>query len=91
VASYTIVAVRTGSVAAPFAHDHIEAVKLDDGTVLSRADVIVNISHGHVYYTNGSPPALVIVHRCPHCGAGNYITTHPDSTTANNLLDLPRF
>lgn len=38
-----------------------------------------------------SDAARVIVAGCPRCGSGDYITTEPDWTEENNLLDLPRF
>ena len=76
----------------PSRHDHIEKVKLIDGTIEYRATVIFNIKHlTDRYFTNASPPAPVWVHHCPHCHAGDYITTHPDNTPTNNLLSLPRF
>jgi hypothetical protein len=89
VARYTIVAVRVGSVPYPSHHEHIEAVKLSDGAVLTRGQVITMIGQGHTFVTTGG--GQVYVHRCPHCGTGDYITTHPDSTVTNNLLHLPRF
>jgi hypothetical protein len=73
-------------------HDHIARVKLlnqrDDYT---RAQIIGWIRAGHVFYTYANPPALVYVRSCPHCAASDYITTSPDGTTKNNLLDLPRY
>ena len=72
-------------------HEHIAYVRLTTGIVLDRATVITRIRMGERFFTNASPPALVYVHSCPHCGAGDYITTHPDDTTRNNLLHLSRF
>jgi uncharacterized protein DUF3892 len=73
-------------------HDHIGRVKIlgAEGDY-TRAQIIVWIYEGHEFYTNAVPPALVYVHSCPHCGAWDYITTHPDDTTTNNLLSLPRY
>jgi hypothetical protein len=75
-------------------HPHIGWVRLTTNEVESREAVIRYIlREGWIYYT--SPPsgsgAKVIVADCPYCGSGDYITTEPDSTEANNLLDLPRF
>jgi hypothetical protein len=77
-----------------YAHPHIAEVRLSDGTVETRAQVINYIlNHGMIYMTQpvNAPAARVIVASCKVCGSGDYITTAPDSTTANNLLDLPRF
>ncbi|MDQ6810339.1 MAG: DUF3892 domain-containing protein [Actinomycetota bacterium] len=75
-------------------HPHIAKIKLSDGTVETRSQVIMYIEQykmTYVTYAPGVPEAKVVVARCPHCGSGDYITTEPDYTTANNLLDLPRF
>jgi hypothetical protein len=64
---------------------------LSGGAVLPRATVIAKIRAGDQFFTNAQPPARVYVHPCPHCGAWDYITTHPDSTPQNNLLHLPKF
>jgi hypothetical protein len=75
-------------------HEHITNVKIGTGdTILSRATVIKDLrsSSGDRYYTyGGGKYADVIVVTCPHCTFRDYITTEPDSTTANNLLSLPR-
>jgi hypothetical protein len=91
VANYVIVAVSVTSVQAPSHHEHIAAVKLSTGTILTRAEVIGKIRAGDTFVTAGNPPGRVYVHTCPHCGTSDYITTHPDSTPTNNLLHLPRF
>ncbi len=75
-------------------HPHIAKVRLTSGAVLTRSDVIFNIRYrGVTYYTypNGVIGAKVIVRQCPDCGSGDYITTEPDWTDDNNLLELPRF
>jgi Protein of unknown function (DUF3892) len=80
-------AVRSGD-------DHITMVQLATGVSISRETVISNLRSvwGDRYYTlGGGARADVIVGRCPRCSAGDYITTAPDYTTANNLLHLPRF
>jgi Protein of unknown function (DUF3892) len=90
---YKVVAVRTEQPAG-YSHPHIAKVKLSDGTIETRAQVIRYIrNHKMTYVTwaSGVPQAKIIVARCSKCGSGDYITTEPDYTEKNNLLDLPRF
>jgi hypothetical protein len=91
VAQHSITAIRTER--APGAeHEHIARVKLlGHSQDYARSSVIQAIRNGDVFYTYANPPARVYVHSCPYCAASDYITTHPDSTTTNNLLDLPRY
>ncbi len=73
-------------------HEHIARVKLLNHTQdYARSSIINAIRQGDVFYTYATPPARVYVHRCPYCSASDYITTHPDATATNNLLDLPRY
>jgi Protein of unknown function (DUF3892) len=74
-------------------HDHIAAVKVvGSERSIPRSDVEYAIRYGgDVFYTNATPPARVIVRNCPFCYAHDYITTEPDYTVANNLLDLPKY
>lgn len=90
-ASYTINAVRKEPVAAPVSHQHIASVRLTDGSTLTRAQVIQKINGGDTFTTSGYPAGRVYVHNCPRCGTGDYITTHPDATTTNNLDNLPAY
>jgi hypothetical protein len=92
-ASYEITAVRTEPSHVGGHHEHITYVRCSDGSTWSRPTVISDIRYGSdSYYTyGGGQYADVIVRGCPCCGYGDYITTTPDSTTANNLLSLPRF
>jgi Protein of unknown function (DUF3892) len=89
--TYYIEAVRLEPGWGQTRHQHIGYVRLTTGIVLDRATVIMRIRMGERFFTNASPPALVYVHSCPHCGASDYITTHPDYTTTNNLLHLQKF
>jgi hypothetical protein len=78
------------------AHEHITAVELNSNPAhrYSRATIIKDLRNpwGDRYYTyGGGVRADVVVAGCPHCGFGDYITTEPDWTKANNLLSLPRF
>jgi hypothetical protein len=77
-------------------HEHIAEVELNNnaGMRYSRDVIIADLRnpYGDRYYTYAAGTrADVIVAGCPSCGAGDYITTEPDWTTANNLLSLPRF
>lgn len=90
-ATYSITAVHLEA-ALGATHEHIARVKLlNQPGDYARAQIIASIRAGDVYYTYANPPALVYVHPCPYCYASDYITTHPDSTPTNNLLDLPRY
>lgn len=73
-------------------HSHITEVELADGSREARSTVISNIRFfGKRYWTEGGGErASVVVRGCPFCPASDYITTMPDTTTANNLLKLPR-
>jgi hypothetical protein len=73
-----------------YSHEHISHVRTADGRTLTRETVIQRIYNGwEAFYTLVSGyRADVVVRGCPYCGAGDYITTLPDS---NNLLSLPRF
>lgn len=91
--AYYVTAVRTEQPAG-CSHPHISHVRLRGGTVETRGQVIMYIrEHGMEYFTLSptGASARVIVAGCPRCGSGDYITTEPDWTEENNLLDLPRF
>ena len=91
-ATHTITAVHLEPAYAPSTHEHIARVRIAGHTSdYSRAQVIAAIRGGDRFFTNAVPPALVYVHRCPHCAASDYITMHPDATATNNLLHLPRY
>jgi hypothetical protein len=91
VATYSITQVHM-EYAVGGGHEHIGRVRLlDQQGDFTRAQIINAIRNGDVFYTYANPPALVYVHACPYCAASDYITTHPDATTKNNLLDLPRY
>lgn len=78
------------------AHEHIDAVELNGNSRLRfpRSTVIADLKNpwGDRYYTyTGGQYAEVVVRGCPYCNSGEYITTLPDTTILNNLLQLPRF
>lgn len=91
--TFEITGVRTETTAAD-PHEHITAVRIGTGdAILSRSTVIADLrsASGDRYRTyGGGKYADVIAVTCPHCTFRDYITTEPDSTTANNLLSLPR-
>lgn len=77
-------------------YPHIAKVQLSDGTIETRDEIIVYIRECKMLYvtwtpSRGVPAARVIVTGCPTCGSDDYITTEPDHTEKNGLLDLPRF
>jgi Protein of unknown function (DUF3892) len=88
---HQITRVRMVSASGGGYHEHIGAVELSTGQVLSVSEAISAIRRGIGFYTlvNGSQ-ARVYVHNCGKC-RGPYITTSPDGTTANNLDNLPKF
>ena len=91
VAAYSITQIHVEQ--APGAtHEHIARVRLlNQPGDYTRAQIIKAIYAGDQFFTYATPPARVHVARCPHCAAGDYITTDPDGTKRNNLLDLPRY
>ena len=77
-------------------HEHITRVRIgfDPGAGLSRATVALALQdpRGDRYdaFANGEL-ADVVIRTCPKCPATDYITTKSDTTTANSLLELPRY
>jgi Protein of unknown function (DUF3892) len=91
VATYSIAAVHL-EIAPGATHYHIARVKLlGVKGDFPRSQIIAWIGEGHEFWTYATPPARVYVRGCPDCYAGDYITTSPDATTRNNLLDLPNY
>lgn len=77
-------------------HEHISMVELSNRSDqrFSRETIIRDLRdpYGDRYYTyGGGLRADVVVRGCPYCTSGSYITTLPDTTIKNNLLELPRF
>jgi hypothetical protein len=94
-ATYEITRVRTVQTFGS-AHEHIDAVELNGNLNLRfpRSTIIADLKnpYGDRYYTyGGGQYADVVVRGCPYCAFGEYITTLPDTTILNNLLQLPRF
>jgi len=74
-------------------HQHVGAVCLaQTGTKLKKSTVVADLrkSDGDRYFTleDGEKAYLRVV-SCPRCDDGDYLTTSPDDTKANNLLSLP--
>jgi Protein of unknown function (DUF3892) len=95
VATFEITKVRTEKSASE-THEHISMVELNgkENLRFSRSIIVKDLKDpsGDRYYTYaGGERADVILVECPTCTFGDYITTAPDTTTANNLLKLPRF
>lgn len=93
--TYRITAVRV-EMTADEPHEHIARVRIgfDAGAGLSRATLVSELSSakGDRYdaFANGELTEVVL-RACPACPATDYITTKSAHTTANNLLDLPRY
>lgn len=93
--TYRITAVRVETTADD-PHEHITRVRigLDSSAGLSGPTVVSNLrdARGDRYDTFADGVlADVVVRTCPTCPFSDYITTTPDSETANNLLALPRY
>jgi hypothetical protein len=95
-ATYRIAEVRVEKTAAD-PHEHITRVRITGDTSSQGISVSVVAAdlrdpNGDRYSTTGGgETASVYVRQCPRCTYRDYITTHPDSTTKNNLLSLPRY
>jgi len=93
--TYRITAVRVET-SGDDAHEHISRVRLgfDGGVGLSREALVAELHNpkGDRYdaFANGELTE-VILRTCPACPATDYVTTKSQHTTANNLLDLPRY
>jgi hypothetical protein len=77
-------------------HEHIARVRigLDTSAGLSHETLVSDLKDpkGDRYdtFANGELTDVVI-RTCPTCSAADYITTRSQNTTANNLLELPRY
>jgi hypothetical protein len=74
-------------------HRHIAGVCTTDGNRYTRAAVVRGLRRGERWVTTDGRTQAVIreIDYCPRyrCPATPYITTEPDSTTTNNLENLP--
>lgn len=71
--------------------EHITRVKLADGTEETREQVVKYIDQNMEYFYTKSSGYKAIVESVHPSGRPAYIRTKGDSTTADNLLSLPRF
>jgi hypothetical protein len=72
-------------------HRHIAALCLEDRRRVAKAAAIANIKAGREsYYTyaGGQRAEVEVASRCTRC-ASEYLRTNRDTTTKNNLLELP--
>jgi hypothetical protein len=93
--TYRITAVRVETTAAD-PHEHIARVRIgfDTSAGLSREALVSELKDpkGDRYdtFANGELTEVVL-RTCPTCPATDYVTTRSEHTTANNLLELPRY
>jgi hypothetical protein len=93
--TYRITAVRVETTADD-PHEHIARVRigLDTSAGVSRETLVsdLNDPKGDRYNTFANGELTdVVLGTCPTCPATDYITTRSQHTTANNLLELPRY
>lgn len=72
-------------------HRHIAALCLSDGRRILKAQAITEIQLGRErYYTyaGGQVATVELVNACTRC-ASAYLRTTRDTTTLNNLVELP--
>jgi hypothetical protein len=72
-------------------HRHIASLCLSDGARVTKSQAIADINSGReTYYTyaEGQVARVEVVDRCAQCRS-QYLRTDRDTTTHNNLLELP--
>lgn len=90
-ASHKVTQTGKGTVWTGGQHRHIESLCLAEGGSVSKSKAIWNIeSRLESYYTEGGGQRanVEVVQRCGRC-ASKYLRTDRDTTTKNNLLELP--
>ena len=93
--TYRITAVRVETTTDD-PHEHIARVRIgiDSSTGRSRETLVSDLKdpQGDRYdtFANGELTEVVL-RTCPTCPATDYLTTRSKHTTANNLLELPRY
>ncbi|OME58211.1 hypothetical protein BSK59_08485 [Paenibacillus odorifer] len=88
--SYQITHIRL-SVATPTSSEHIKEVKLSSGVIETVAQVVKYIDSKMEYFYTTSAGSKAIVESVHPSGRAAYIRTKGNSTTSDNLLNLPRF
>ncbi|WP_068779650.1 DUF3892 domain-containing protein [Paenibacillus sp. GM2] len=71
--------------------EHIEKIKLSDGTIETREQAVKYIDSNFEYYCTTSAGSHAVVESVHPTGRAPYIRTKGNSTTKDNLLSLPRF
>lgn len=72
-------------------HRHIAALCLSDGRRVNKSQAISDINNGretYHTYADGQVATVEVVDRCARCRS-QYLRTDRDTTTRNNLLELP--
>lgn len=90
-ASNKVIKTGKGTVWTGGQHRHIETLCLEDGRRVAKATAISNIENkSESYYTtaDGQTANVEVVQRCSRC-ASKYLRTDRDTTTKDNLLELP--
>ena len=90
-ASYRVDATDKVSVSEGGEHRHIVTLCLEDGRRIPKAVAIRNTRlRAETYYTfrAGQRAEVEVSTQCPLCYS-EYLRTNQDSTTRNNLLELP--
>jgi hypothetical protein len=91
VASYRVDATQKESISTGGEHQHIVALCLEDRRRIPRAVAIRNVRfHAETYYTfrDGLRAEVEVSTQCSRCYS-EYLRTNQDTTTRNNLLELP--
>jgi hypothetical protein len=90
--TYTVTGVRRET-SADGTHTHVEGVCTDAGEHRTREQVVESIMAGNVWQTaaHGYAVTITTMSFCPapKCLASPYLRTDPDSTTLDNLENLP--
>jgi hypothetical protein len=89
--SYRVDATDKESVTEGGEHRHIVSLCLEDGRRIPKAVAIRNTRlRAETYYTfrQGQRAEVEVSTQCPLCYS-EYLRTNQDSTTKNNLLELP--
>jgi len=90
-ASYRVDKTDKETVSLGIVHRHIAALCLQDGRRVPKATAIRNIVYRiEAYYTyaSGQRAEVEVVDRCSQCHSA-FLRTDRDTTTENNLLELP--
>lgn len=85
-----IIAIRVSSPYASHPSD-IVAVKLSNGNILSTQEVILEINYGKEFFYTTSYNSHAYVEAVVSATGRSYIRTKANTTTSDNLLNLPRF